>query len=379
MDKVKYYIFPFILGLVATFLSLNKIDQDLYKDLNPTVLYFILILTAGVMLLIFNNNVSSKSHSLIKTTWIYFVIAIIGAFEDLSDPSMIANAFFVVFFVPYAFYLGLKVNSLENDSRRCNYNIILLCLMLPAYVCSFIYLNMYDLAQELFGRDFVFPIVIVSTLLLFFKSSILKFGSLGLFLPVVFMCAKRSGIIVIVIVLVVALIQEFQKKGYKNKTKALVLLALFIYIGYKFYLINIDQMDYVSDRFFSEDADSSGRDEIYSKVWSFLKNKEIVSLIIGNGYLSLNDILGCPAHNDLLQIVCDFGIIAAITYFIILLKYVKKAFKICRTNALMLVAIINFLVIGMLNSVSCTPIYVFMSFMVLGYVFEHSQNNVNNK
>lgn len=205
---------------------------------------------------------------------------------------------------------------------------------------------------------------------------------------VIISSVKRGGLIALVVGLIVYILtkQYIIKKGIKN---LLISFALLIIIGGLLYLGIAEFGDNILERLFnSDDTTGSGRTEIWAGIIMRLKSQNFFAWFIGNGYLAtmqgtVGDRSGFSAHNDFLEIVFDYGIVAFFCYlgfFISLSRYtlcaIRQKSPYAASLAMMLVIL---LVISMLSII----IFYYASLLsaiTIGSLIgwnEHKQREIN--
>ncbi|MPT34214.1 MAG: O-antigen ligase domain-containing protein, partial [Flavobacterium sp.] len=113
-----------------------------------------------------------------------------------------------------------------------------------------------------------------------------------------------------------------------------------------------------------QEDQGSGRLEIYAKIIDILSTSSVDELLFGRGYLSVLEYADVLAHNDFLQIIFDFGLIALVLYFVFfyqLLKYIGKIYKSRNISNINYPAfnagIVAFIFLGMFNCFITSPVY----------------------
>ena len=105
---------------------------------------------------------------------------------------------------------------------------------------------------------------------------------------------------------------------FKIGTRGLIFLLLGVVI-YSLFVI-YQENTLIQARF---DADSSGRDSIYSQTLNVWASSELFYEILGHGPLSTVFLIKNYAHNDWLQVLTDFGIIGLLLYVSIPLSIIR--------------------------------------------------------
>lgn len=148
-------------------------------------------------------------------------------------------------------------------------------------------------------------------------------------IPFVMMCllcvlasGKRGAILLCSLNTIYYIIETYGRDINNRLALSKMLLALIIavFVGYFVY-------DYIiNDPFLSArlektlDGDSSGRDRIYGAVLDVCLTSNIVHLLFGHGSLSTINLVGGYAHNDWLQMLCDYGLFYVLLYVVFYLQ-----------------------------------------------------------
>lgn len=139
-----------------------------------------------------------------------------------------------------------------------------------------------------------------------------------------FICLKRGAILIGAMAFVGYLfVMNIHTKGLR-KVIALFISTLLI-IGATYYIIDFySKSSYFQQRFEQTlDGDSSGRDEIASKLWyHYNTESDVLNMWFGNGPESTFAIAGNFAHNDWLEVLINQGIIGVIIFASFVLAWI---------------------------------------------------------
>ena len=239
------------------------------------------------------------------------------------------------------------------------------------------------------------PIFFVATLLPFcflYKNKIIKYLLLILIIVSIILSFKRSALIYAVMALAVALYFDFIKQ---NKISLLLRFILPTFIALVFYFIytSIEEFTggHLTERIEAMQSDGgSGRLTIYDRMINCYEDElTFVEQLIGIGFDNAktmymryhNELLS--AHNDLLEMLIDFGLIGLIIYLVIIFKI----YKIVRQSKYMglyyhqanLVAFLTFIVMSMVSHLFIYPTYYAYLLILWGITAGALQKNKNTK
>lgn len=137
---------------------------------------------------------------------------------------------------------------------------------------------------------------------------------------------KRGAILGFAVMTFLYYFLIIEKKGiYKAVT--LISIGVVVFLSYQ-YLDN-QSGNYVSSRFELQNSGDDSREDIYLTIIDALQKSSIFDLIVGHGSSSVKDITEheLSAHNDFLEIIYDYGIIALVIWALFLLCVLREGFK----------------------------------------------------
>lgn len=146
----------------------------------------------------------------------------------------------------------------------------------------------------------------------------------------VFFSAKRGAIVTQAAVLLVILI----KNPYKFGRYSYLIALCFAFLAIEPIMSYTNQLEFSPlERFRA--AGGSGRDVIYSHIFSGIMDSSIKELFFGHGFYATTNLtaqiygthLAQAAHNDWLEIMYDFGLIGIITYACIPIYLLKNIYS----------------------------------------------------
>jgi hypothetical protein len=163
--------------------------------------------------------------------------------------------------------------------------------------------------NEVYGLVFVVPFVF------FFRNNVLKYLFMFVCFAVVVSSFKRGALISISAGISIAIYWSV----FKDLTKGNVLRLLLAFIGgIGFVLASyffISQTETLIQRFERIGRDGgSGRNWVYTRLWEAWLDGTFLEKILGFGYGGTYRIVGMAGHNDLLELLVNFGLFGAALY-----------------------------------------------------------------
>lgn len=234
----------------------------------------------------------------------------------------------------YAFYHFCKTKLLTGDIIR----LISLFLLIVTTI-SFIRNQNEMLAEALmegssreeFTNNIAYNFLRLLPLAFFWNKRPLVQYLFAAFIFVFIIAGMKRGAILIGAVCFVWFIYRTWKVAHGKQRALITVLTILITIVGAKYIADF----YVASEYFqyrmeqTSEGSSSGRDVIYSTLWThFINETSLLKIMFGNGALQTINIVGNYAHNDWLEILTCHGVVGVfiyILYFIALIKYWVKS------------------------------------------------------
>ncbi len=161
---------------------------------------------------------------------------------------------------------------------------------------------------------------------------------------------------------------------------AVALAGVFVYIG------TSDEANVVERFENTENDEGSGRTVVWEASWQLIESSDFFPLIIGHGHCRVeqDSVLGISAHNDLLEIFYDYGLIGLLLYLAACISLMLKVWQLIRRKSpLAPVAALFFAVYFALSMISHIAIYAWFNIILLTISYlsardllEHEQNSI---
>lgn len=213
-------------------------------------------------------------------------------------------------------------------------------------------------------------------LLFLSNNKLIKYGSMIIVTVLLVTSLKRGGMICLGFGFIsYYIVNEMIQKKSDIITKALKLGAIFIFFVIVAVYANEKMGGVIFERFASILSDKgSGRDKVYKATFDLIINTDFTSFLFGHGWNSvvLKSKANLSAHNDLLEVLYDFGVFALLLYLFVWIELVKYFRSMIRRNSkyapVMAFTIVSFLVNSMVAHVLLYPSYIASFAIVWGYI-----------
>ena len=230
--------------------------------------------------------------------------------------------------------------------------------------------------MDIKAPDSVFIILLLFPLVFFFRNQVFD---LTLFVFVGLSCLQsyKRSVIIVYGLMVILYLFYLRARSRKNMSRGLTSFFLALAFGLAVvYVIkdNSAATDHAIERFTEDETGGSGRQGMYEQVWSMYQSSSIGDKVFGHGFDAVKDqVFGISAHNDLLEVLYDYGLIAALAYCFLIIRIVLLFIKLMKSHEsvqferLMLGVILSFiLILSMLNCIITSPFFVFIIYFELG-------------
>lgn len=375
MKKDYIYIVLFVLaeGFIINSAVLNLLQDVETGGITGSGYFLIFYMILSFIFIINNYKVIYKANKIINAALIYGLIALflntLHFKENFSDFVRVSNSIFQwVFSLIIGYILAFKSEKNKNLTI-----ILFLIMVLPIslyniYIYSF--KNIFD-SQTTTVLDVTFILLVIIPFVLTLKQNVIKI-ILVIFIGLVsFMSFKRTTILSYVLMISFYYIYSLFNSGSNTKNRKKIFALTLVLIG-GFVLIQLFNYiegasgDYITERLQNIGNDrGSERLDIYSKIFEIFSDSSIWNVLLGNGYMSVREKIDILAHNDFLEVLFDFGIIAFAAYLVFFIRLIKYSLVIHRDrrklpiegSASFVAAIILFLFLGFFNCFITSPIY----------------------
>lgn len=195
---------------------------------------------------------------------------------------------------------------------------------------------------------------------------------------VLFSSFKRGGVIAFVLAIVAYL---FVKEVLVERKFTRLLVFLIAVIALFIILIFVDNAmgNIISERILNIREDGgSNRDQVWATTWNMIKDSDAQQLLFGHGYSAVvqDSPIEQSAHNDFLEVLYDWGIIAFIPYLILHFTLIKQVFSlIIQRCSFAPTLAFTYTIFIILSLISIVILYPLMTLIAIVWGIAHNTQN----
>lgn len=354
----------------------NIVASKLGVEPFPGNLVSLVVLLAASIFVYFRHSKLLYGIIEYKIAILFTIVSIPVILSHLdSDIDNIVRSLCSVIFVPLGLVIGSIVKSeIQNTDKSTFFSLLLL---LPILCIAPMIQSMPMLVEGTdFGRDAILAVSIFLPIILSIRNKYLK----GIFLTMILYwsitSAKRTSLLCIglaIIFLIIANISNISGKTFVRFIAVLAVGVAVAYFAYNKYPEFALQTDYIIERFKDPKDNDSNRERIdmYAGTYSAYSSSSIIEQLFGHGYMAVvNDLYGRPTHNDIMEILYDYGLIALAIYLIFIIKLFIRGFRSFwsnKQNIFLLFTMCNLLLLSMINCMITNPAFVFVNMFCIGF------------
>lgn len=373
MDKkisLKYSMF-WLFSIATGCMALNQIIRYIPKiNLNFELIYKILLI---IILAIMTFKLYCKIY-LNKINKLFIVLGLCILVSNIYNLISFFDCIISVGWI-LAFLYGDAIRR-ENGEISVKTNIVIFLLLIIVSIIAVLlnYLGRIYNRTNIIGVNYTIYFSIPLLVKLQRKEKVLKWECLlfGLLIILSIVSFKRTTLLA---VSCCAIGYFYAKYMTKKRLKYKINFIGFIFVGV---LLGAAALwytkGYIIERLFeSLETGGNGRLDIWRQTLKNYKNSNFIELLFGHGYNAVNRAIGLSAHNEFIEMLYDYGIIGVGIYMIILVEFVKRAFKLKKNRQnlypVVVCSIIVLLIISIFSHVQLytyvgIPLYAYMGYLV---------------
>ena len=308
--------------------------------------------------------------------FIAIIYALIGSMFSLINGGYI--------FYQLAYFIGainswvsIMVIGFFTYHKKPIVNLHKFILLSLFMVVAIVYLNNYYTGDVITANSInsIYYVLIFLPFILMCDTKTIKVGGSCLIFFLVLLSLKRTALLAFLLAIFVNyLVESFKKKNDKRSRKpkrsilqfgVLLIILMLVYN----YVINNNEINWVQRILSIETDGGSGRIEIYQGVWSMQKQSTLLEWIIGHGYnaVSLDSYFSSIAHNEVLEILYDYGLFAVLAIIAFVIKMAIFNIKLFLSNSKHTASFASSLVIFIVMSTTSQLVTMPSYFLILSF------------
>lgn len=328
-----------------------------------SVIQYILLCLVLLGVLIYFVTPSSGKNSFVNwliTLWIIQLVAFF--FSDSTATTQFKEATFILL-------VGAPFVSQIYNPKHCKYAILFMSIISVAMF--FVTMSMMlEENENSYGGGY-FPLVALPVLLYFMRHQSIRNQMLvsSIILVIVLMSMKRGDILSCVLAIIVyyAIILRGTNKIDMRILLSLCFIAFIGYLVFDYLLQNSPVFAWKMQQ--TIEGDTSGRDDIYTRIWQHFLNSPFDIQLCGGGFDTSVKIAGNRAHSDWLEVLSCEGLLGVFVYFC---AYISLFRHMCRRKDVAEKAVLaSILVIWLVKSIFSMFIFsqpTIILFVLTGYI-----------
>lgn len=290
---------------------------------------------------IYSLNYLTKFNDKFAITILLFCIVIyLTSLLNISNSPFPNRATYIVLLLPFFIYIFIYKITIQTKDQKQFVPIFMTILFYSIsirYFFNYSSISSHLIDQDNYGMVPVYALLYLMPFILCLKNKSFIYITLFVIFLIVLLSFKRMGIIAFCAGFFVYYIVDnevIQRKRQIFKIIAFGAISVCLLIVYN-YIDNLSG-NFLSYRFDEiQSSEGSGRIPIYKNVIEMISSSELPYLLFGHGWnaVSLNGNNALSAHNDFLEIIYDFGVVAFILYLFIYVFLYNKLKKLIKASS----------------------------------------------
>jgi len=382
--KEENKVIPLVIKILITLIVIYYLQGIMYSsDSFISKIVLILFLGTCVFFLIkvyirgYANYIVNLIILFIAMNLLWLLFSTISPSANLRSMVMTLKATSIALLPLFPFYYA---GCEKYDIKK----ILIIFLFIYIGISIFSFYKMGNLMMNNLNKEQVVNnigynfVLLMPYLLLIKKRKIIILPCLMIMIYYLSLSSKRGAILCFIGAIIIYFVYIY-KHSEMNKNKALGIFFLLLTITLSFAYYTISQNEYMISRFDSISEKTSGRDIIFNTIYNhFENNTSAFTILFGSGYGATLDIIGAYAHNDLLEIIINFGLLGLTLYLILVGSFIKwsTSKKISSEHRYIVLMISIIWILKFITTGVFTAENTFLLSILLGYIIglEHSKN-----
>lgn len=329
LSIISFALFLLVFYLYESF-KMYIVKDGSFVDSSTNTLV-ILALIAGTFAYCIYSQTKVVQSNLVHTFTIQMLeIYLITIVFALFTPLIARIQYFEIILPLLLFFFSYKVTTNIDNIPLFLTGISILTLALAFYFLWNYQNNaLYDVEKANLAS---YTVLMFLPFLLCFKNNIVRIVSIIFVFIIILLSLKRGGFFAMILGLMVYYwVMRYIKTDKSNNYFAL-LFFLIVCAGFYFLFARFDETSeglMLARLEEMSETGGSGRLAIYQDKWQEIVNSNPLSLIFGHGWCATaraGKTIGLTAHNDILEIIYDFGLVGLVLFVCVLVS-IYKLFK----------------------------------------------------
>lgn len=294
----------------------------------PIKFFMLVICGVSFLILLINGARIDRDNIFLWFAFCYVLVGVFstffsGLYEMSALPFKFIRLSYWAWVLIISYYAVLHLKTLK-------FHVAVVVLLFPILYYFFLVMSQSDKDSSQLLLNPVFYISFLMPVILLLRSKLFKYGMLLMIFAAILISYKRSALLAFATSIPVYLYARISL-GNSDKHKKLipvlfggVVLVLLLYVIFKFTSGALG-LDWAA-RLEGMTADrGSGRLETYIGYLRLLSSQSVVQWIMGNGYNATEYTVYEWAHNDIIEVLYDFGL-AGLTFYFLFIGQLAKVF-----------------------------------------------------
>jgi hypothetical protein len=270
----------------------------------------------------------------------------------------------------FPFYFMSKRGLLHSDEMIQIFWFFLVAFSIIYFIESMILRNDFGLEGQV---NAIYGVVYLLPFLFFFRARVTVRILIIIIFLLVLHSLKRGALITFLLGSGVLFTYSSYFKGNLRLKKSSVIRFIPIVVFFSLALYVVSLSDFFVERFANIDSDGgSGRDDIFQTLFLVWWNEtEFVNFVFGNGFAGTIKFVDAFAHNDLLEVMVNYGLLGLMVYlglWVVIIRVIGKLNFYPHLRYLLICILLMWVVDSMYHRFF-SGLYSSPAVMALGFVF----------
>lgn len=325
----------FIVGVLCV-ISIDTITRYFLllniEELQNSNIYSVLrVVLFAFLFAAYTADMKKTNSKALNTLYLFSVLCIISFFINATDLSDLFKSFVFTFSFILIYRYGLLLGEMNGNPRPIIISILILVVILLAHYLSTYIVKFGTIA--IISNDAIFSVVVFMPFIFLLRNKKMMLSIVLLVAVCTLLSQKRSAIFFVNLSVLVGVYLYY----YKTARVKLIFSSFALLLLLFFYLQDLKNISFVEsaiNRF--ENSAGNGREEIVRGTLNSFYEADFINLLFGYGYSATIKKNGIPSHNDFIEVMYDYGIIAVILYTLAFLFIASKCIRWFRQRHLFL-------------------------------------------